>query len=57
MCADDVVRFQFWIRNLRVAVGRLLAEAIVLLVFGGEREAHDFAEAEADEDLADAIAE
>ncbi len=55
--ADDVVRFQLRVGDLRILLGRWHSQPLELVLFGRERQAHDFAEAEADEDLADAVAE
>ena len=57
MRPDDVVCFQFRIGDLRVCDRALESQPLELVLFGRERQAHDFAEAQADEDLADAVAE
>ncbi len=54
--ADDVVSFEFRVGDLRIPTGSGHSQALELVLLGRQRQAHDLAEAQADENLADAVA-
>src|SRR5688500_8877689 len=57
MSAHDVVGFQLWIRHLRIALRRRIAQLLELMLLGRQRQAHDLAVTKADYDLPHALAE
>ncbi len=57
MRPHDVVRLELRVRHFGVARRRFPSQPLELIFFRRERQAHDFAVAKADENLADAIAE